>query len=328
MESSGQACAMSKRISTCDTMTNPPETSDMATRVRSTSDKPSRRTSPAKPSLTAAAAPATKSNGSSPSNGETLRKLYAALLRCRLVQERARLFDSTEYEISLGHEAVTVGTTADLGAEDTIAASGRNLAALVARGLPLTTLLKELDSAGGFVGSITRPSLPEDPFNVGTGIALAHKLQKKQNVVVAFCEKEIVSLDPWHEALKFAGVHKLPMLYVVKSAAPNEQLSGDQPAYLEQFSFMARDYGFPGIVVDGRDVVAVWRVAQESIHRARNGAGPTLIDCRTESARDPLEHMEHYMRKRNVWDREWKDKTEAGIAGEIQKAAGAVPAPR
>jgi pyruvate dehydrogenase E1 component alpha subunit len=228
----------------------------------------------------------------------------------------------------LGHEAVTAGTTADLGAEDTIAASARNLAALVARGLPLTTLLKELDSAGGFVGSITRPSLPEDPFNVGTGIALAHKLQKKQNVVVAFCEKEIVSLDPWHEALKFAGVHKLPMLYVVKSAAPNEQLSGDQPAYLEQFSFMARDYGFPGIVVDGRDVVAVWRVAQESIHRARNGAGPTLIDCTTESARDPLEHMEHYMRKRNVWDDDWKDKTEAGITGEIQKAAGAAPAPR
>jgi pyruvate dehydrogenase E1 component alpha subunit len=273
-------------------------------------------------------APASNSNGSSPSSGETLRKLYAALLRCRLVQERARLSHSTEYELALGHEAVTAGTTADLGAEDTIAASARNLAALVARGLPLTTLLKELDSAGGVLASITRPSLPEDPFNLGTGIALAHRLQKKQNVVVAFCEKEIVSLDPWHEALKFAGVHKLPMLYVVKSAAPNEQLSGDQPAYLEQFSFMARDYGFPGIIVDGRDVVAVWRVAQESIHRARNGAGPTLIDCRTESARDPLEHMEHYMRKRNVWDREWKDKTEAGIAGEIQKAAGAVPAPR
>ena len=82
------------------------------------------------------------------------------------MQERARLFDSTEYEISLGHEAVTVGTTADLGAEDTIAASGRNLAALVARGLPFERLLTEPDGAGGFVGSITRPSLPEDPFNV------------------------------------------------------------------------------------------------------------------------------------------------------------------
>jgi len=292
----------------------------MATRVRSTSDKSSRKTIVAKASLTAAAPSATNSNGSSPSNGETLRKLYAALLRCRLVQEHMGLSHSTEYELTPGHEAVTVGTTADLGTEDTIAASTRNLAALVARGVSFEKLLTEHDD---LPGSITGASLPEDPFNLGTGIALAHKLQRKQNVVVALCEKKIVSLDPWHEALKFAGVHKLPILYVVKSGAPHEQTSDGQPAYLEQFSFMARDYGFPGIVVDGRDVVAVWRVAQESIHRARKGAGPTLIDCRTELARDPLEHMEHYMRKRSVWDQEWKDQTEAGIAGEIGKFAGA-----
>jgi pyruvate dehydrogenase E1 component alpha subunit len=294
-------------------MTNPTETSEMATRVSSASDKSSKKTNAAKPSLKAAAPPTTSSNGSSTSSGETLRKLYAALLRCRLVQECARLSHATGYELALGHEAVTAGTTADLGAEDTITASPRNLAALVARGLPLEKLLRE---SADFLGPITRSSLPEDPFNLGTGIALAHKLQKKQNVVVAFCEQEIVSLDPWHEALKFAGVHKLPIVYVVKSGAADEQ-PADLPAYLEQFSFMARDYGFPGIVVDGRDVVAVWRVAQESIHRARNGAGPTLIDCRTESARDPLEHMEHYMRKRNVWDEEWKEKIAAGISGEL-----------
>ena len=43
----------------------------------------------------------------------------------------------------------------------------------------------------------------------------------------------------------------------------------------------AEAYGFPGITVDGNDIVAVWRVTQESIHRARSGAGPTLIECRT-----------------------------------------------
>lgn len=299
-------------------MTNPSETSEMATRVRSTSDKSSRKTIVAKPSGTAAAPPATSSNGASASNAETLRKLYAALLRCRLVQERVRVSHSTKYELALGHEAVTVGTTAVLGAEDTIAASPRNLAALVARGLPLTTLLTEGDGPGDFLGSITRSSLPQDPFNLGTGIALVHKLQKKQNVVAAFCDKEIVSLDPCHEALKFAGVHKLPIVYVVKSGAANEQPSADQPAYLEQFSFMARDYGFPGIIVDGRDVVAVWRVAQESIHRARNGAGPTLIDCRTDSARDPLAHMEHYMRKRSVWDDGWRKQIAARISSELE----------
>jgi len=297
----------------------------MATRVRSEADKSSRKSSATKAPLASAAPQTISSNGSSPSNGETLRKLYAALLRCRLAQEHVKLAHSTEYEIALGHEAVTAGATADLGAEDMIAASSRNLAALVARGLPFEKLLTERDD---FPGSIPRASLPEDPFNLGTGVALTHKLNGKQSVVVAFCEKEIASLDSWHEALKFAGVHRLPILFVVKSGAPDEASATGQQAYLEQFSFMARDYGIPGIVVDGRDVVAVWRVAQESIHRARNGAGATLIDCRTESARDPLEHMEHYMRQRHVWDEEWKTKTEAGIAGEIEKAAGAVPVPR
>ena len=55
---------------------------------------------------------------------------------------------------------------------------------------------------------------------------------------------------------------------------------------------------FPEYVADAGDVVAVWRVAQESIYRARNGSGPTLIDCRKLTPQDPLAHMEHYMRKR------------------------------
>jgi TPP-dependent pyruvate/acetoin dehydrogenase alpha subunit len=302
--------------------------SGMATRVTTASDKSSHKTRAAKPSLTAAAPQTANRNGLPASNGETLRKLYAALLRCRLVQERVLRAHSTEYELALGDEAVTVGTTAELGAEDTIVASPRNLAALVARGVPLRTLVGDPDSPGDSLGSITRLSLPDDPFNMGTGIALAHKLERKQNVVVAFCNKEIVSLDPWHEALKFAAVHKLPIVYVVKSSAASEQPSASQPGYLEPFSFMACNCGFPGIVVDGKDVVAVWRVAQESIQRARQGSGPTLIDGRTESARDSLEHMEHYMRKRNVWDNDWRKKTEAGIAGEIEKAAEAVPVPR
>ncbi len=62
---------------------------------------------------------------------------------------------------------------------------------------------------------------------------------------------------------------------------------------------MAVDLGFPGVAEDGNDVVAVWRVAQESIHRARNGSGTMLIDlCRAELTDDPLAHMEHYLRKR------------------------------
>ena len=105
-------------------------------------------------------------------------------------------------------------------------------------------------------------------------------------------------------------------------------MASDDAATLRISSLLAswRAIGYPGIIVDGQDVVAVWRVAQESIHRARQGSGPTLIDCRTDSKRDPLAYMEHYMRKRNVWDDGWKKDTEQGIQAEIEKATALVPA--
>jgi TPP-dependent pyruvate/acetoin dehydrogenase alpha subunit len=72
------------------------------------------------------------------------------------------------------------------------------------------------------------------------------------------------------------------------------------------------------VIVDGQDVVAVWRVAQESVYRARNGGGATLIDCRMDAARDPLAHMEHYLRKRSLWDQAWREKAEAEITAEVE----------
>jgi TPP-dependent pyruvate/acetoin dehydrogenase alpha subunit len=210
--------------------------------------------------------------------------------------------------------------TAELNSEDTIAASSKDLAALVARGLPLSELLAGQPQACVTRNSITPASLPEDPFVLGTAIALAHKLAKKQRVVVAFCPQESPALECWNEALKLAGEHKLPILFVIKNGVADQQSSSEHAPHLEAFSFMTRDYGYPGIIVDGQDVVAVWRAAQESIHRARNGSGPTLIDCRTDAKRDPLAHMEHYMRKRSVWDDGWKKETEAQIKSEIAKS--------
>lgn len=259
------------------------------------------------------------SNGSSPSSQETLRRLYASLLRCRLLQEQAAKMSAGNYEIALGHEATIVGPTAELTIEDTIAATPANLAALVARGLSPENLLAG-EPAGAARHSVTHASLPVDPFQVGTGIALAHKLAGRRNVVVAFCAQESPALEQLHDALKFAGVHKLPVLFVIKNGVADQKSSEEHAPHLEDFSFMARDYGYPGIIVDGQDVVAVFRAAQESIHRARQGSGPTLIDCRTDSKRDPLEYMEHYMRKRKLWDDGWREQTVVEIMGEIEKA--------
>jgi len=244
-------------------------------------------------------------DGTAPSPLEVLRKLYSSMLKCRMMAERVEGNSNVRYDLSIGHEAVPVGATAELTNMDTVAAPS-NLAALIAQGTPLAHLLRPSPTG------CEPPAF--DPFNFGTGAALAHKLEKKRNVAVALCEVA-TSLDHWHEAFRFAGIHKLPILYVVKSVAAEGSLIVKHSHRFEDVSFMAREYGFPGIIVDGSDAVAVWRVAQESIHCARSGAGPTLIECQLgmQGAKDPLKHLEHYMRKRGLWDAGWKRDTVSQI---------------
>src|ERR1700751_2586812 len=100
----------------------------MATKTKTQTTEASRRTSPARKTLAVTPSQTVSTNGSSPSSQETLRNLYSSLLRCRLVQEQARR--SKSYDLTVGHEAVIVGPTAELSEEDTIATTSRNLAAL------------------------------------------------------------------------------------------------------------------------------------------------------------------------------------------------------
>jgi len=283
----------------------------------------------ARTALQPASAQTAGSNGSSAAEAGTLRRLYASLLRCRAVQEHLRGLSSeqarsAEYDFAIGHEAVAVGVTAELRPEDTITASHRNLVARIARSAPDDgpRLYEKGDPVAWQPGTITATSLPEDPFNLGVGIALAHKLERKQRVVVAFCAQQKPGLEFWHDGLRFAAVHKLPVIFVTEQG-----ITGDSPRdlapHLEPVSFFARHHGFPGIIVDGQDVVAIWRVAQESIHRARNGSGPTLIDCRTDPLRDPLEHLEQYMRKRKLWDESCRE--ECRRKTELSEVSGQAP---
>jgi pyruvate dehydrogenase E1 component alpha subunit len=284
----------------------------------SKSKNPSVKQSPKKTSTDKAAASVSQakanSNGSSRSNGETLRNLYASLLRCGLMEEQvsrsAEL--AAKYGFVVGYEAVAVAAAAALSAGDTIAASPRDLPALVAAGASSRALQDDSDRGCGRAALLGFTSLSEDPFNVGTGIALAYKLQKKQGVVVALGNQE-ASLDGAREALKLAGSGKLPVVYVIKNSSEGAAYA----PHLKAVSLLARAGGFPGVIVDGQDVVAVWRVAQESVHRARNGGGPTLIDCRMDATRDPLAHMEHYLRKRSLWDEAWREKVEKTIRAEF-----------
>ncbi len=272
-------------------------------------------------------------NGNAPSNHDVLRRLYASMLKCRMLVEQAQQLSarhsaSAGYDLAVGREAVVIGATLELGREDTIAVPPGDFVAHFASGVSLKYALSraarqgQIQVATPTTGHNPKATVHFDPFNLGTGLALAHRLEKKRTVVMALCAREAPGPDGWHEAMKFAGIHKLPIIYV-KSACALEYGPANRNPALEELSFMARDCGFPAIIVDGNDAVAVWRVAQESIHRARNGAGPTLIECETHApyATDPLAQMEQYLRKRGVWDEVWRQYTASRIKAEIERAA-------
>jgi len=244
----------------------------------------------------------------------------------RLLGDRMAI---TDYEFAIGQEAVVIGATLDLGPEDTIAASPRNFAVLIAKGTSLKDLFSpEARTIGHQMPAVAAgcsqgSTLSFDPFNLGTGLALAHRLEKKRNVVVALSAEDSSTPDRWHEAMKFAGIHKLPIIYVLQRGSAFDLEPAKRNPALDDLSFVARDCGFPAIIVDSNDAMAVWRVAQESVHRARNGAGPTLIECETQLsyASDPLAQMEHYMKKRGAWDEAWRQSAVERIEAEIEAAA-------
>lgn len=287
-------------------------------------------------------------NGSAPLGEEVLKRLYSYMLECRMVEERARLLFrqgkfAGNYYAAVGQEATEVGATIDLRPEDTVAPSHRNFVTNIMKGTPLKAMYAQLyarktspdqgRSSPAHCGYaplniITPASTIAAQLNIGTGVALAYKLQHKDNIVVALSGDGSTSLGLWHEAVNFAGVHKLPIVYVIENNLWAESVSVRLQTAVEDLSVKAEAYGFPGITVDGNDVVAVYRVAREAIARARRGEGPTLIECKTYrwyghseidpakyrtaeeleywKSRDPIPAMERYLQKQGMWSDTWK----------------------
>jgi TPP-dependent pyruvate/acetoin dehydrogenase alpha subunit len=284
------------------------------------------------------------------------------MLKCRSVEERARLLFrqgkfAGNYYAAVGQEATEVGATIDLRPEDTIAPSHRNFVTNIMKGTPLKFMFAQLyarktspdqgRSSPAHCGYaplnvITPASTIAAQLNIGTGVALAYKLQKKQSIVVALSGDGSTSLGFWHEALNFAGVHKLPIVYILENNLWAESVSTKLQTAVDDLSVKAQAYGFPGITVDGNDVVAVYRVCQEARERARQGYGPTLVECKTYrwyghseidpakyrrpeeleywKSKDPLPAMERYLHERELWADAWKEQITGEINQEIDDA--------
>lgn len=293
---------------------------------------------------------------------EVLRRLYSYMLKCRTVEERIRILFrqgrfAGNYFAAVGQEATAVGSTIDLLPEDTIAPSHRNFITHIMKGTPLNLLFAHIygrktspdqgRSAPAHCGYaplniITPASTIAAQLNIGTGVALAYKMQHKANIVVALSGEGSTSLGFWHEAVNFASVHRLPIVFVVENNMYAESVRVDLQTAAQDISLKAQGYGIPGLTIDGNDVVAVYRSARQAIRRARQGGGPTLLECKTYrwyghseidpakyrepaeveewKARDPIPAMEGYLAERTLWSAKWKEELVAEFNREIDQA--------
>lgn len=293
---------------------------------------------------------------------ELLLALYRMLVKCRMCDEKARiLFRQGKYAgnfySGVGQEAAEVGAAYSLREDDWIAPSHRDWTANIIKGAPLKYCFAQLfakvtspdrgRSSPAHMGYpalnvITPASSIAGQLNVGTGVALGLKKLKRDSVVLSFFGDGATSIGGFHEALNFAGVHRLPIVYVCQNNLWAESVPLRLQTALTDLSDRAKAYGFPGVTVDGNDVLAVYEAASKALVRARSGEGPTLIECKTYrwyghseidpakyrskeeveawKRKDPIPRFEKYLAERKLLTEELKKEIAAQITAEINEA--------
>jgi len=296
-------------------------------------------TKPAKTSAKSKIVPQESNNAASPMNTERLRRLYATMLRCRMVSERCTSVFGAGAAAASGYEAVEVGACIHLREEDLVSPTSSLINGNLTKGATVADLFAMLKASAHSgkenqenAGSFSALTLsPQEQIQASTMVALSHKLGRKAVVNMAIVGSTAsksehaasehtsgehtsgkqTSGNFWESSVQFAGPRKLGIVYLICTAADsNHDLRG-----------RALAFHVPGITVDGNDVVAVYRVAEESVRRAREGHGPTLIDCKIDPARDPLAFMEDYLKKRDMWSDKWHGKMLRELQKEIGKAS-------
>jgi pyruvate dehydrogenase E1 component alpha subunit len=139
---------------------------------------------------------------------------------------------------------------------------------------------------------------------VAVGMALAFRIREEKRVAIAWCGEGAAARGDAHEGMNLAGVRRLPVVFVID----NNQWAYSTPTYLEyavdHLADRAAAYGFDGVVVDGTDVLAVYREAKRAIEKAREGAGPTLIESLTLRMEGHAVHDDAYYVPKEMFE-EW-----------------------
>lgn len=118
-------------------------------------------------------------------------------------------------------------------------------------------------------------------FAVSVGVAMAFMMNREDRVVVCFFGEGSTSEGLFHESLNFAGIHRLPIVFVCENNRYAYTTPFQKQVGARRIVDRARGYGFDGVRVDGTDVTAVYHACKTATDQARSGGGPSLIECMT-----------------------------------------------
>ena len=289
-------------------------------------------------------------------DADTLCALYRAMVLTRTFDEKAIALQRSgrlgTFASSLGEEAVAVGVASAMAAGDVLLPSFRQHGAQLLRGVTLTELFL-------FWGGDERGcdfAVPREDFPVAVpvashalhaaGVALAFRLRNEARAAVCVLGDGATSKGDFYEAMNFAGVRRLPALFVVANNQWAVSVPREAQTAAETLAQKAIAAGIAGEQVDGNDVIAVRHAVDQALARARDGAGATVIEALTYRLGDhttaddagryrddeavgrhwpaePIARLRHYLTAEHGWARDDEEGLLEGCGAEVEAAAEA-----
>jgi TPP-dependent pyruvate/acetoin dehydrogenase alpha subunit len=232
---------------------------------------------------------------------EDLLGVFRNMLVTRGVEERGHILYRQgkipgSFYTGRGNEAAAVGVATAMGPEDVGTPLHRDMGVHITRGVePWRVFAQYMGRSDGptkgrdgnvhmadaRLGMIAMVSHLPAMLPVAVGCALAFRIREEARVAVGWFGEGASARGDAHESMTFAGTRRLPVVFI----CDNNQWAYSTPTHLEYATEHVADrasaYGFDGVVVDGTDVLAVYREAKRAIEKARGGGGPTLVECLT-----------------------------------------------
>ncbi len=256
-----------------------------------------------------------------------LLNMYSMMVKIRYFEEKVlQVYEDGKIfgfiHLCIGQEGVAVGICSALKKDDYVVGTHRSHGHAIAKGLNPNKMMAEIfgkvtgycrgkagsmhivDITQGFMGAngIVGGGIP-----IATGLGLAIKKKKEDKVVVCFFGDGAANQGTFHESLNIASLWKLPIVYVCENNLYAYTTHFNKGFPIKNIAERAGAYGMEGIVVDGMDILAVRKVADECIGHIKNGSGPYLVECKTYRFRGHSRDDGSEYRTREEIE-EWKQK--------------------